>query len=309
MIFKDKKLGVAENRRYDLPLHKSGGTGFLILLIALMSFLGMMALSSFFVLGAITERWSSGLENKLTIEIAAENEKGELLEPEKIAEMETLIGTALKDSPLVKDYKIMSRDEIAALITPWLGADFTGEGMPLPGLISLTLREEGASRLPALESDLKELVPHIQLDRHETWLDDVLHLTGTLQFSAFLILLIIGFTTITAVAGAVRSRMAEHRKEVELLHLMGANDLYIMKQFRRHAIHLCLQGGAAGVIFAAMTLMAIKLLAGGGESGLLPDFSFSPLHVGVFAALPLMVAFIGGVAARVTVLRALARMP
>ncbi|HRQ60109.1 MAG TPA: permease, partial [Alphaproteobacteria bacterium] len=196
-----------------------------------------------------------------------------------------------------------------SLITPWLGDDFTGEGMPLPGLISLTLNEDGASRLPALESDLKELVPHMQIDRHETWLDDVLSLTGTLQFSAFLILLIIGFTTITAVAGAVRSRMAEHRKEVELLHLMGANDLYIMKQFRRHAIHLCMQGGAAGVIFAALILMAITLLAGGGESGLLPDFNFSPVHVGIFAALPLVVAAIGGIAARVTVLRALARMP
>lgn len=308
-LFKDKKLGVAENRRYDLPLHKSGGTGFLILLITLMTFLGMMALSSFFVLGAITDRWSSGLENKLTIEIPAEDKEGNLLSPEKIQDMTKLVAAALKDSPVVDDYKTLSREDIQALIAPWLGEDFSDENVPLPGLISLTLKKDGVARLPTLEKDLKELVPHLLLDRHEAWLNDLLHLTGSLQFSAFLILLIIGFTTVTAVAGAVRSRMAEHKKEVELLHLMGANDIYIMKQFQRHAINLCLKGGVAGVAFSCLVLLLIVLLAGGSGASLLPGFMFSPFHIGAFALLPIVVAGIGGMTARMTVLRSLAQMP
>ncbi|MCD8497755.1 MAG: permease [Alphaproteobacteria bacterium] len=309
-LIRDKKLGVAENRRYDLPLHKSGGTGFLILLVMLMTFLAMMALSSFFVLGAITDRWSSGLENKMTIEIPAEDENEKLLTAEKIEEMSRLVGTALKDNSIVQDYKVLTREDIQELIAPWLGEDFSDDNMPLPGLISVTLRADGASRLPALESELKELAPHLRIDRHESWLNDLLHLTSSLQFSAFLILLIISFTTITAVAGAIRSRMAEHRKEVELLHLMGAHDLYIMKQFQRHAVNLTLKGGVAGVIFSCLVLTLIFWMAGReSEASLLPGFNFSTVHIITFALLPLFVAAIGGLTARFTVLRALAKMP
>jgi cell division transport system permease protein len=308
-FLKDKKLGVAENRRYDLPLHKSGGTGFLILLIALMTFLAMMALSSFFVLGAITERWSSGLENKLTIEIPAEDVQGNLLPPDKVEELSKRAASALQGNPAVAEYKILSRADIQALISPWLGDDFSDESMPLPGLISLTLKRNGAARLPSLENDLKELVPQLKLDRHESWLNDLLHLTGSLQFSAFLILLIIGFTTVTAIAGAIRSRMAEHRKEVELLHLMGAHDLYIMKQFQRHAVNLSLKGGTAGVLFSCLVLMLIALMAGNAGSNLLPGFKFSALHIAAFALLPIIVAAIGALTARFTVLRTLAKMP
>ena len=54
---KDRKLGVAEGKRlYDLPLDKTEGSGFLIMLIALMSFLAIMAIASSFALGAMTQR-------------------------------------------------------------------------------------------------------------------------------------------------------------------------------------------------------------------------------------------------------------
>jgi cell division transport system permease protein len=64
----ERVLGKAQKRRYDLPLNKGSGTGFLVILIALMTFLGMLALASSFALSAMTARWSSGLENRLTIE-------------------------------------------------------------------------------------------------------------------------------------------------------------------------------------------------------------------------------------------------
>ena len=74
---KDKRLGSAQGkRRYDLPLNQSVGTGFLMVLIALMTFLAIMAVSTSFALNSMTAHWSSGLENKVTIEIPAETNNG-----------------------------------------------------------------------------------------------------------------------------------------------------------------------------------------------------------------------------------------
>ena len=54
---REKALGVAQGRRvYDLPLNRASGTGFLVLLIALMTFLAMLALSASFALSAMTTR-------------------------------------------------------------------------------------------------------------------------------------------------------------------------------------------------------------------------------------------------------------
>src|SRR6056297_3589778 len=78
-------MGVATGtRQYDLPLNKDKGNNFLMLLMALMTIMGVFALTGTFALSAMKERWTSGLENKATIEIPAQDENGVLLQTETI---------------------------------------------------------------------------------------------------------------------------------------------------------------------------------------------------------------------------------
>ena len=93
---KDKKLGVAEEKaRYDLPLHKSAGSRFLMLLVALMSFLAMMAVTGSYAMHDITTRWSSGLENQATIEIPARTDDGNLRSKDDLAEISNNVSKTL----------------------------------------------------------------------------------------------------------------------------------------------------------------------------------------------------------------------
>ena len=69
---KTKRVGkVEEKRRYDLPLSQDSSSRFLLLLITLMSFLTILALSAVFFLTTLTNHWVGGLENTMTIEIPA----------------------------------------------------------------------------------------------------------------------------------------------------------------------------------------------------------------------------------------------
>ena len=77
---KERTLGVArQKRKYDLPLNKGVGRHFLKVLIALMSILAIFALSASFALSEMTQRWESGLENKATVEVPAEDKFGNCL--------------------------------------------------------------------------------------------------------------------------------------------------------------------------------------------------------------------------------------
>ncbi len=306
----DKKLGVAKRgRQYDLPLNKEAGTGFLILLIALMTFLGVVALAGSFALGSIAHHWSSGLENKMTIEIPAEDAKGHIRSWDDIQSLAGQAEARLKAQNFVREVKTLTRDDIQALIQPWLGDTKDFPEMPLPGLISVSFVMITPDLIAQMKTDLEQIIPNIVLDTHESWLADILKLTGALQLATLLVTLMIGITTITAIAGAVKARIAIHIKDVELLHLMGASDIYISRQFQRHAWILALQGALYGAFSGALILALIGFFSGNSGAALLPEFSINMLHVLTLACLPIAACIIAGFTAKITVLRELSLMP
>lgn len=305
----ERKLGVSEKRRYDLPLSDSPGNGFLILLIALMTFLAVLALTSTFALSGMIERWSSGLENKLTIEIPSENSNGNIRNENEISGLKDKLKSLLEDHAAVDSYEIMDQAAIGELVSPWLGNDFEFDDVPLPGLVAVELLDNSPALVSNLRKDVQKIDETIVVDTHEDWLDDLLDLIGILKFSTILVTLIIAFTGIVATAGAIRSRMAEHKPDVELLHLMGASDRYIAGQFQRNAMILGLQGGACGLVIGGLLLLFFTLILGKAESGLLPDFHLNAFHYLCLLLLPVLACGIASATARITVLRALTRMP
>lgn len=309
---RERTLGKATGRRrYDLPLHRNDSARFLTVLVGLMTFLAVLALSAFFALGAMSDRWSSGLEGKMTIEIPAQTTEGLLLKPDEVAQITDAADSVLQAHPAVESHHVMTADEIHELVKPWLGDMQAGNNqIPLPGLISLTLKPNTPPEtVQALAEKIKIAAPGARLDTHETWLKDILRFTGALQFAATLLLAVIGVTTVIAVAGAVQARLAVYRADVELLHLMGAADLYISGQFQRHSLLLGLIGGAAGTVIGLVALLIISWLSGEMEVNLLPEYRIGAAQISAMLALPMIVAALAAVTARHTVTRALREMP
>ncbi len=307
---KQKMLGVAHGkRRYDLPLDKNEGTGFLVLLIGMMTIMAVLALAASFALGGMAERWAAGLQNQATAEIPAENKEGAIRSREDMQDLAKKAAESLGSHPAVATLRILGDDEIAALVSPWLGDNLLMNNIPLPSLIEIELQEKDEHIIKILQDRLQKIAPEGRIDSHEEWLHDLVRFIGALQFAATMILLVVGITTVTAVAGGVRSRMAVNRTEVELLHLMGASDHYIARQFQRHSLIIALQGALAGLLAGALCLMLIGWIAGEIGVNLLPDFSMSNLQIGILAALPLVIGLIATVTAGKTVLNVLTKMP
>lgn len=309
---RERTLGKATGkRRYDLPLNRNDSARFLVTLIGLMAFLAVLAISSYFVLGAMSSRWTSGLEDKMTIEIPAQTEDGRLLSPEEMAPLTRAAADVLTHHSAVKSHHVMTPDEIHELVKPWLGEANLGSGqMPLPGLISLELKPDTPREaVKSLSAQIAAAAPGAHLDTHETWLKDVLRFTGALQFASTLLLIVIGVTTVIAVAGAVRARLAVHRADVELLHLMGAADRYISSQFQRHSMLLGLTGGVTGTVAGIIALVIIGWVSGEMDVNLLPEYKITITQAVVTLILPLVVTGLATLTAQRTVMRELLSMP
>lgn len=287
--------------RYDLPLNKSGGSKFIILLITLMTFLAVLALSASFALSQVANKWSSGLENKLTIEIAAESEN--------IDQLKIDVKKKLDDIDNIQSVDVLSDDQIASFVAPWLGEGFSLEEVPMPALIAVETKENTQVFLDKLQKDLREIDQGIRVDAHEEWLDDFLRMIGSLKFATFFVSIVIGITAATAITGVIRARMAEHKDDVELLHLMGASDNYIASQFQRYALRLGLLGGAFGLLAGTIGLLVFSVGINSAEQALLPRVSISVFSSLVLLSLPLIACALCASVAKITVLRSLTRMP
>ncbi len=312
---KDKRLGISQGRRkYDLPLNHDEGARFLVLLISLMTFLAVMALAFSFSLGGLVDRWSSGLENKLTIEIPAETPNGKIRTAKDVQTLAEEVSEVLQKNDALLNITILDKKEIGLLLEPWLGADFIDNSViseiPIPALISAEIKSNATPDLDVLKYELSKIVPNIVLDQHEDWLEDLLNFTSTLQLCAAIVVFLILFTTLIAVAGAIRSRMAEYKDDVELLHLMGARDGYITKQFQRHARIMGLQGGVIGVGLGFLVMAILYGFSGSVEGGAaLPSLRLSFLHYAILLLVPVLMCAVTSLGSRYTVLRVLARMP
>lgn len=308
-IKKQRVIGRAEKRRYDLPLNHGAGSKFLTTLIGLMTVLAMLALFASFGLAAMVDRWSSGLENRLTIEIPAQTKEKNLLPRAEIQRLANEIGAALQGTNGVRSVHVLTENEIGDLVEPWLGDDVLNGDFPVPGVIAIETTDNSTGILQTIYSTASRIAPHARMDTHEEWLNDLLRFTRALQLGAAIVVLVIGATTITAIAGGVRSRLALYHADVELLHIMGASDRYITKQFQRHAMLLALRGAVIGAVAAILVLALGALIAGEMNVGLLPEFKISIAQVIGLAALPAVVTAIATMTARTTVLKALAEFP
>lgn len=307
---KDGALGVAKKKReYDIPLHRKMGSQFLVLLIGLMTFLAILALTGSFLLSSLTERWTTGLENKLTVEIPAETTKGNILAFDEVLSLSEKTARALDRLETVETARALTRQEIEELLAPWLGRNIDFEDIPLPGLVAVQVRSGYQAEIQKYMDIARNIAPQAQINTHKKWLKDIVNLAETLNLTAIVIALVIAFTTFAAVAGAIHSRIAAHYEELELLHLMGATDSYISRQFQRHALLLALKGSLAGVIAALFLLGGIEFLTGDGQEAVLPELSLTFTNYVAFLCVPIIVALISALTARRVALKELSAMP
>ena len=121
--------------------------------------------------------------------------------------------------------------------------------------------------------------------------------------------LMIGLVTAATIVYATRTSLAVHKETIEVLHLIGAHDDYIARQFADRAFGLGIMGGLLGLVPTVPTLYAIGWASRRLEGGFLPHLSLPLTGFITIALLPGFAAFLVMLTARLTVHRTLSRMP
>lgn len=286
----------------DLPLSRDASGRFLPWLVAFMVYLATLALVASMIMNALVERWDHGLADRVTVQIPApESDAAE-------ARIDSAIDV-LTSTPGVAEVAVLDDSEVSALLDPWLGDAGLARELPLPTLIAVTLDSEAPADLGTLGVRLKAAVPGAVVDDHQRWVGGLVSLTRSIDLVAALVVLLVGFAAVITVIFVTRTGLAIHHQVIELLHLIGAQDSYVARQFQTHAMKLGFKGGILGFAAAIATVYGAGLLLSDSGRVLLPEFTFGPRAWIALCALPLLATLVAMLTARWTVLRTLARFP
>lgn len=288
--------------RGDLPLAGDPSARFLPWAAGAMVFLAVLALAGALLARSVAARWQVDLAGTMTVEIPVRAD----VPAETRAEQALAL---LRRTTGVADAVLVPRERLERLVEPWLGVGAHLAELPLPLLIEMRLAPDARLDLGELGERLAAAVPGTKLDDHALWLAGVAAVVHAVEAIALAVVGLVAALSAAAVGFAVRTGLAIHRDVVEVLHLIGARDSYIARQFAGHAFVAALKGGVIGLA-AAVALLA---MISGGRDSLgslpLPEAELGPLAWAAVAAVPVAAAMVAVVAALATVHGQLKRMP
>jgi cell division transport system permease protein len=287
--------------RGDLALAYGATRVHLPVLVAVLVFLCGLALAGALVLSDTARRWSSGLSGTITVELPAVVPH----DPSRAAERLYRALAVLSETPGIARAEPLGAARLGALLAPWLGGADLPDDLPLPQLIDVTVASGATVDVAALSAALAAVVPGASADDHRRWLVGFTRLARLVVIVAIGLVAVVALATAGAVAFATRAGLAVHQQAIELLHLIGASDGYIARQFARRALVMGMVGGAIGFFAAAATAWGIA------RAMQAIDPALPPAELAALLPLAGLVPAAGAVAmasAHWTVRRALARM-
>lgn len=293
------------SRQADVPIGQDPSVRFLPWLVAFMVYLAALALTCAMAMQKVVERWDQGLAGRLTVQVPPPASG----DPDLAAQQIDQVIDALADISGVRSVELLNQDDIADLLKPWLGETVMQQDLPLPTLIAVALDETMPPEREAIAARLAGIAPDIVVDDHQRWLGRLLDLARTIETIAALIVVAVMASAVITIIFVTRTGLAIHNQVIDLLHLIGAQDSYVARQFENHALLLGLRGGVIGLLLAVLTVLLIGYLLERSQSGILPALALSFWEWLILISLPLVTAAIAMVTARFTVLHNLSRVP
>lgn len=273
-------LGDAQAGRVVPP---SGQTAHLTVFASgAMAFLAVFALALALAAGRLADRWADELARSATLRINAPADQ-------RAAQTEAAL-RILRQTPGIASARALSREEQAALLAPWFGADLPLDDLPVPQLIEIAEGEPGYDAA-GLRLRLTAAVPGAVLDDHTRWRQPLVSAANSLRRLGWVAIALIGGATAAMITLAANAALAANAQVIAVLRLVGARDSYIAGAFVRRFTLRALLGAAVGV---ALGLGGVALLPeASDEGGFLTGLGFQ----GAGRALPLVIPPLGALVA------------
>jgi cell division transport system permease protein len=291
-------------RRGTAPLlPEAGAAGApLTAVIAVMSFLAVLAMATLLIVNHAASEWTSALRSEITVQVKGAS-------AEDISNGVEAAMRVLNDTDGVLEATAQSQKDSAALLEPWLGEGNVEAFLTIPAIIEVKASPTLRDNLDLLRNRLAAAAPGASLDDHARWHDRLASAARSGQALAFGVFLLVMGAACAISIFAARAGLAANHEIVSVLHLVGATDAFIAAEVQRRFFILGLRGALIGLAaaLAALVLAGLAVRAGGGADNFLPDLRLGGWMVLWLVTAPIATCLVTALTARLTVLNTLSK--
>lgn len=270
--------------------------------MAIMLFLTLLASAAAISLGHAARQSGANLASEATVQVIE-------TDPVARAAQQKAITRWLRSLPQVKSVTAVPEKESRALLKPLLGEEAEIYDIPIPALVDVSFKKApNAAEIQRIRQYLQRLTPDSQIHSHASWMAPLVALMQTLFLLALSVVLLLLLATAATVVLSVRGALNTHKATIEIMHMMGSTDMQAARLFQRRVALDALFGGLVALIAALLVLWILGNRIAALEPGLLADAGM-PIYGWIMLMLiPICVAGLAMLTARLTVLSALKKM-
>jgi len=242
--------------RFDVPFNQDMAHRFIPWVMGLMIFLATLALVMAATVGSIVKKWDQSFTPGFTVELANIDTSHSQYAAFNIERQHKAV-KILQNTVGISNAEVISKTAINAL--PASLSEIKNDGA-LPTLIDVEIRNGYQVNLKALSDQLNQAVPGTIIRDHREWREKAIQVAQSVIWISIVMASFIGLSAILTIAFMTYTGLEVHHRIIEVLHLVGAHNYYIARQFQEHALQLAIKGGLFGILLSTLVLFAMGSL-------------------------------------------------
>ena len=195
----------------------------------------------------------------------------------------------------VKVVKSMDSNKKQEVLSQWLdGVDISR--LPISDIIEVKLSE--GENIEDVKKDIEASVKDSKVYSNIDWGKDIYEMTQAILYMCFFLFALVVVIAIVLINFMIKSLLNSYAREIDILHLNGASDVFISAMLQKNIFVQTLKAGFIGVIFSHITWYILSLSFG------IP-YAFGSSNIINGSLIALVVAVVSSVFAKLNVEREL----
>lgn len=291
--------------RSELPLKTDSANLFLEIVTIISVFIFTITLTGYLLINHAAQNWDRDIAEGLTVQIlpseqALEKAENDLRTNKVVHFFENL--------PQVEKVVLLQDKKVEKLLKPWMGENVDLKLLPVPKLLDVKLKQGTDFDFGQVTQQLKQIAPYASLDSHRMWLAKLLKFAASVKFLTFSILMMILGVSAFSIFYATRMSLGIYGNVIEILHIMGATDSYVARQYAVRSFWIGFAAGLIGMLLAYGFLSFISHSAQGINTALIGQVSLDIKDYMTIFSLPLWTSVLSMLTAYLTVKRTLGKI-
>ena len=302
------KSDLVTGRRGEINTEDDDTSAFMYVLTSIYMYLFIVVLAIVMAINAMADSWKKDIMGSVTVQIIPVEDENKHVDAEKTLEQQNKVLQYIENLSAVASAKALDTQTIEKLMTPWLGNKVNISSLPIPVLLDVKLKPNSELNYDEVTRGLRQVSEYASIDNHRLWLNRLLKFAASLKNIAITVLLMVIGICAFSIYYSTRTSLGININSIEILHIIGAKDDYIARQYARNFVKIGFFSGIIGLMAAIPSIILVAKYGVSTGSGLIKGAQLSTVAWSLIMTTPLFSALYAMIVSYFTVKKSLEKM-